>query len=285
MSTFYLLLLLLPLVAAQTYHWGPCPTPKVQPNFNLEQYLGRWYEIEKLPASFERGKCIEANYSIRKDGTIRVLNSQFYPYWVLTTDYSSLSVVYSCTDILRIFHIEYAWILGRSRFLPPETVRYAKNLLTSEGIDLFRMTVTLDGGLVDQATLDGGLVDQDNLTPALVLECQLVLVVVVGVDMKVSSCQVNPVDDHILTTWKLHALALICQLVLVVVVGVDRKASSCQLNPVEDHILAALEAARGEESDAGGGVAEIRVTVNDGPLSSAFLSLHPLAWGSRTVPL
>lgn len=182
MSTFYLLLLLLPLVAAQTYHWGPCPTPKVQPNFNLEQYLGRWYEIEKLPASFERGKCIEANYSIRKDGTIRVLNSQFYkdkvrvaegtaivqdpgepsrlgvsfsyftpysPYWVLTTDYTSLSVVYSCTDILRIFRIEYAWILGRSRFLPPETVRYAKNLLTSEGIDLFRMKVTDQTGCKD----------------------------------------------------------------------------------------------------------------------------------------
>ena len=108
MSAIYLLLLLLlPLVSAQTYHWGPCPTPKVQPNFNLQQvthtythtqpmyymhyamkhtglitplcrqYLGRWYEIEKLPASFERGKCIEANYGIRSDGTIRVLNSQF----------------------------------------------------------------------------------------------------------------------------------------------------------------------------------------------------------------
>ncbi|XP_034428900.1 apolipoprotein Db isoform X2 [Hippoglossus hippoglossus] len=77
MSSLYLLLLLLPLVAAQTFHWGPCNTPKVQPSFNLQQYLGRWYEIEKLPASFERGKCIEANYSLRKDGTIRVLNSQF----------------------------------------------------------------------------------------------------------------------------------------------------------------------------------------------------------------
>ena len=103
MCAVYLLLLLLPLVSAQTYHWGPCPTPKVQPNFDLqrvnttspphththictvyilmgalcEQYLGRWYEIEKLPASFERGKCIEANYAVRKDGTIEVLNVQF----------------------------------------------------------------------------------------------------------------------------------------------------------------------------------------------------------------
>lgn len=36
MSALYLLLVL-PLVSAQTYHWGPCPTPKVQPGFNLEK--------------------------------------------------------------------------------------------------------------------------------------------------------------------------------------------------------------------------------------------------------
>ncbi|KAM8730906.1 apolipoprotein Db [Acanthopagrus schlegelii] len=184
MSSVSLLLLLplLPLVSAQTYRWGPCPTPQVQPNFNLQQYLGRWYEIAKLPASFERGKCIEANYAVRKDGSIQVLNSQFYkdkvrtaegtavihdpreaaklgvsfsyftpygPYWVLTTDYTSLSVVYSCTDILRLFHIEFAWILGRSRFLPPETVSYAKELLMNEGIDLFRMKNTDQTGCKD----------------------------------------------------------------------------------------------------------------------------------------
>ncbi|KAJ0059630.1 hypothetical protein NL108_006346, partial [Boleophthalmus pectinirostris] len=39
-------------------------------------YLGRWFEITKLPASFESGKCIEANYALRKDGTIQVLNKQ-----------------------------------------------------------------------------------------------------------------------------------------------------------------------------------------------------------------
>uniref|UniRef100_A0A8D3DBH9 Apolipoprotein Db n=1 Tax=Scophthalmus maximus TaxID=52904 RepID=A0A8D3DBH9_SCOMX len=165
MSAASLLLLLLPLVSAQTYHWGPCPTAKVQPNFNLQQYLGRWYEIARLPASFERGTCIQANYALREDGTIRVLNSgleepaklgvsfsYFSPYgqyWVLTSDYTSLSVVYSCTDILRIFHIDFAWILGRSRILPPETIRYAKNLMIGEGIDLSRMKFTNQTGCRD----------------------------------------------------------------------------------------------------------------------------------------
>ncbi|XP_056869318.1 apolipoprotein Db [Takifugu flavidus] len=181
MAALYLLLVL-PLVSAQTYHWGPCPTPKIQPGFNLEKYLGRWYEIAKLPTSFARGKCIEANYSLRKDGTIRVLNSQFYkdkiryaegtavvpdaresaklgvsfsyftpysPYWVLTTDYTNVAVVYSCTDIIRLFHVEFAWILGRSRFLPAETVYYAKELLTGEGIDLYRMKATDQTGCKD----------------------------------------------------------------------------------------------------------------------------------------
>lgn len=73
----------------------------------------------------------------------------YSPYWVLSTDYTSVSVIYSCTDILRIFHIDYAWILGRSRFLPRESVWYAKELLMSEGIDLFRMKATDQTGCKD----------------------------------------------------------------------------------------------------------------------------------------
>lgn len=66
----------------------------------------------------------------------------YSPYWVLTTDYTNVAVVYSCTDIIRLFHVEFAWILGRSRFLPAETVYYAKELLTGEGIDLYKMKAT-----------------------------------------------------------------------------------------------------------------------------------------------
>lgn len=40
------------------------------------QYLGTWYEIEKLPALFERGTCIQALYSPLANGTVRVLNSE-----------------------------------------------------------------------------------------------------------------------------------------------------------------------------------------------------------------
>lgn len=175
--------LMLTTVSSQTFHWGPCPTPMVQPNFELPKYLGKWYEIEKLPASFERGTCIEANYSLRPDKTIKVLNVQKYkgkvrtiegtaivqdlrepaklgvsfsyftpysPYWVLSTDYNTVSLVYSCTDVLRLFHVDYAWILSRTRTLLPETVYHAKEIFARDNIDVSKMVPT------DQHGCEGG---------------------------------------------------------------------------------------------------------------------------------
>jgi apolipoprotein D and lipocalin family protein len=44
-------------------------------NFNLEKYLGKWYEIARLDHSFERGLSkVTAAYSRRDDGGVRVLN-------------------------------------------------------------------------------------------------------------------------------------------------------------------------------------------------------------------
>lgn len=40
------------------------------------QYLGRWYEIEKIPVSFEKGSCIQANYSLMENGNIKVINQE-----------------------------------------------------------------------------------------------------------------------------------------------------------------------------------------------------------------
>ncbi|GGW52298.1 hypothetical protein GCM10007158_11870 [Vreelandella hamiltonii] len=43
--------------------------------FELDQYLGEWYEIARLDHSFERGlDCVTANYSLRDDGGVRVIN-------------------------------------------------------------------------------------------------------------------------------------------------------------------------------------------------------------------
>jgi apolipoprotein D and lipocalin family protein len=43
--------------------------------FELDRYLGTWYEIARLDHSFERGlQSITAQYSMREDGGVRVLN-------------------------------------------------------------------------------------------------------------------------------------------------------------------------------------------------------------------
>ncbi|WP_419831463.1 lipocalin family protein [Endozoicomonas atrinae] len=47
-------------------------------DFELERYLGEWYEIARLDHSFERGlQQVTANYSLRDDGGVRVLNEGY----------------------------------------------------------------------------------------------------------------------------------------------------------------------------------------------------------------
>lgn len=45
------------------------------PDFELDRYLGTWYEIARLDHSFERGlDRVTAEYSMREDGGVRVIN-------------------------------------------------------------------------------------------------------------------------------------------------------------------------------------------------------------------
>jgi len=47
-------------------------------DFELEKYLGKWYEIARLDHSFERGlEKVTAEYSLRDDGGVRVKNRGF----------------------------------------------------------------------------------------------------------------------------------------------------------------------------------------------------------------
>lgn len=47
-------------------------------DFDLQRYLGKWYEIARLDHSFERGlEHVTAEYSLRDDGGVRVINRGF----------------------------------------------------------------------------------------------------------------------------------------------------------------------------------------------------------------
>jgi apolipoprotein D and lipocalin family protein len=46
--------------------------------FDLNRYLGKWYEIARLDHSFERGMVkVSADYSLREDGGVRVVNKGY----------------------------------------------------------------------------------------------------------------------------------------------------------------------------------------------------------------
>ena len=47
-------------------------------NFNVNRYLGTWYEIARFQHSFEKELVgVTANYSVREDGKIKVVNSGY----------------------------------------------------------------------------------------------------------------------------------------------------------------------------------------------------------------
>ena len=46
------------------------------PNVDINKYSGKWYEIARLPNSFEKGLvCVTAEYQPREDGKISITNT------------------------------------------------------------------------------------------------------------------------------------------------------------------------------------------------------------------
>lgn len=73
----YILALLLLFLNACT---GIPDGVSVVDDFQLQRYLGKWYEIARLDHRFERGLSeVTAEYSLRDDGGVKVLNSGYDP--------------------------------------------------------------------------------------------------------------------------------------------------------------------------------------------------------------
>ena len=117
--------------------------------FALERYLGTWHEIARLDHSFERGLSdVTAEYSLRDDGGVRVINSGFNvasgqresaegkAYFVDSPDVGRLKVsffgpFYGAYNIIALDKAQYSyvmiagnttdylWILARSPKLDP----------------------------------------------------------------------------------------------------------------------------------------------------------------------
>lgn len=118
--------------------------------FEVQRYLGKWYEIARLDHSFERGLTqVTAEYSPRDDGGIRVVNRGYdaendtwrqaegKAYLVSRPDLGRLKVsffgpFYGGYNIIELDHRDYTyslvcgpdrsylWILAREPTLDPE---------------------------------------------------------------------------------------------------------------------------------------------------------------------
>jgi apolipoprotein D and lipocalin family protein len=65
-------------ISTASFAMGPKKPATVQTikSFDLNQYLGTWYEIGSVPQSFSEGcVCTKADYSLKTNGEIRVLNT------------------------------------------------------------------------------------------------------------------------------------------------------------------------------------------------------------------
>jgi apolipoprotein D and lipocalin family protein len=117
-------------------------------DFDLNRYLGKWYEIARLDHSFERGLTqVTAEYSLREDGDVDVLNRGYSPAkkewtsaegkarFVRTTEDGYLKVsffgpFYGAYIVFELDHQgysyalvcgpnrDYLWLLARQPLLP-----------------------------------------------------------------------------------------------------------------------------------------------------------------------
>lgn len=128
------------------------PELPVVKSVDLQRYAGQWYEIAKLPNSFEKGlTCVTATYQLKENGDIKVTNAGykeddptvlktatgtawvvdpaepaklkvrfFWPfsgaYWILAIDPGYHFAMVG--DPSR----EYLWILARTKSLPQLTM-------------------------------------------------------------------------------------------------------------------------------------------------------------------
>lgn len=97
--------------------------------FDIQRYLGLWYEIARLDHSFERGlEKVQAHYSLAANGSIRVINRGFNPtsnQWqeavgkgsfIADTDTGRLKVsffgpFYGSYNIIALDHQHYSYAL------------------------------------------------------------------------------------------------------------------------------------------------------------------------------
>lgn len=164
-------------VAAEDMGTAKAPLTTI-PSLDVPRYMGTWFEIAKYPNRFQE-ECTgfaQAEYSIKPDGNVRVLNScklangevtkaegtakqvgegsspklkvRFAPAWL-----SFISAVwgdYWVIDLDEAYQLvavsepkrEYLWILSRTQKVDPKAYEALLERLGQKGFDLKRLEPT-----------------------------------------------------------------------------------------------------------------------------------------------
>ena len=149
-----LFILMLPVISGCT---GIPDGIKPVDGFEINRYLGKWYEIARLDHSFERNlNHVSADYSLRDDGGVKVINRGYYKdtgqwkeaegkaYFVKAPDEAHLKVsffgpFYGSYIVFELdkdnyqyafvssYNTSYLWLLARTPTLSKEiTERFIK---------------------------------------------------------------------------------------------------------------------------------------------------------------
>ncbi|XP_015600997.1 apolipoprotein D [Cephus cinctus] len=155
------------LVGAQIPSLGWCPDYVPMANFDMNRFLGVWYEAERyFQLSEVVARCVTTNYTKGPDGKLRVSNEvtnrftgikrilegEIKPaaskaeegklhvkyttvpltpetqYSVLETDYDSYAVLWGCSGIGPV-HTQNAWLMTRERSAPGTVLQKAYGVL------------------------------------------------------------------------------------------------------------------------------------------------------------
>ncbi|WP_368543980.1 lipocalin family protein [Enterobacter soli] len=167
---------ILPVIAAVTAAFlvvacsSPTPPPGVTvvSNFDVQRFLGTWYEIARMDHRFERGlEKVTANYSAMDDGGIQVVNRGYNPdremwqqsigkaYFTGSPTRAALKVSfigpfyggYNVIALDREYRHalvcgpdrDYLWILSRTPTISDEMKQQMLNVATRQGFDVAKL--------------------------------------------------------------------------------------------------------------------------------------------------
>ncbi|WP_318443318.1 lipocalin family protein [Photobacterium leiognathi] len=137
-------------------------------SFELNKYLGTWYEIARLDHSFERNlDKVSATYSMNADGSVKVINKGFNTQkqqwkeavgkakFVKTQDigylkvsffgpfYGSYIIFYLepdySTALISSYNYEYLWLLSRQKQLTNEQLQKYLTIAQQAGFDTSKL--------------------------------------------------------------------------------------------------------------------------------------------------